>query len=333
MAWKRNWYDGGMDPTVKIIAFGSATQDVFLSGKALTAKRDVRTKDWVEQFPLGAKIDLDGIAFETGGGASNAAVTFARQGLSSHFAGKVGKDPAGDEVLRVLRGEGVNTDLAAEDTRHNTGYSTVLLAPGGERTVLSYRGASHHLQASDFPIKNIRADWFYISSLAGNFDLLKRLLKHANTHEIRVALNPGALELTKPKKLRALLPLVTVLIANRQEMAQLFNGANPRDLVLTAGRLCQYVAMTDGPSGSYATDGINFYTAGQYLNVKVVDRTGAGDAYGSGFVAGLSKGLQVEDALTLANANATSVVQQIGAKPGILKSTKLKRMKITATEL
>src|SRR5436190_8291037 len=92
---------------VKILTFGAATQDVFLMGKALHARRDVRSRDYVEQFPLGAKIDVERVHFDTGGGATNAAVTFARQGLDATFVGKVGHDPAGAEIVRALRRDGV----------------------------------------------------------------------------------------------------------------------------------------------------------------------------------------------------------------------------------
>jgi len=116
---------------IKILTFGAATQDVFLTGKALHARRDVRSRDYVEQFPLGAKIDVEHVYFDTGGGATNAAVTFARQGLHAGFVGKIGHDPAGVEVMRVLRREGVATDRVVHDPKLNTGYSTLLVAPTG----------------------------------------------------------------------------------------------------------------------------------------------------------------------------------------------------------
>ena len=193
-----------MDPkNIKIIAVGAATQDVFIAGKALRAKRDVRTHNEVETFPLGAKLELESVIFDTGGGATNAAVTFARQGFSTGFAGKIGHDPAGVEVVRVLKKEGVESHHMVKDERFGTGYSTILLADNGERTILSYRGASHQIKSEDFPVnKPFDADWLYVSSLAGNMDALKRVLKLAHKHQIRVAINPGKGELEKPKQLR-----------------------------------------------------------------------------------------------------------------------------------
>lgn len=318
---------------LKIITFGAATQDVFLSGKALHARRDVRTRDYVEQFPLGAKIDVDNVHFDTGGGATNAAVTFARQGLHVGYVGKIGHDPAGTEIIRVLRREGVSTDRVVTDPKLTTGYSTLLVAGNGERTILTHRGASHELNVKDVAIRSLEADWFYISSLAGNMDLLSKLLKHANNHQIQVAIDPGAAELAQTKKLRALLPLITILKANAEELRVLFGGVDLRDTVTRAEGVCPYVVGTNGPAGSYAAVSGKLYQAGSYQKVKVLDRTGAGDAFGSGFVAAIAKGQGVEDALTLASANATSVVAKFGAKAGILKTYRLKRMKVKISDL
>jgi ribokinase len=332
---KHNWYNQQYMSTnpAKILTFGAAAQDVYLTGKALHARRDVRSRDYVEQFPLGAKVDIDKVYFETGGGATNGAVTFARQGLKVGYVGKIGHDPAGTEVIRVLHKEGVQTDRVVTDPRLSTGYSVVLLSPTGERTILSHRGASHELKAKDIAIRTLEADWFYITSLAGNFDLLTRLLKHANTHGIKVAIDPGAAELDQPKKLKGLLPLVTVLKANAEELSRIFGGVNVRETVSKAASHCPIVVGTDGAAGAYAAYSGHLYQVGQYQKVKAIDRTGAGDAFGSGFVAGLAKGYTIEDALTLASANATGVVAQIGSKPGILKTDRIKRMKVKESQL
>ena len=318
---------------VKIITFGAASQDVFLLGKSLSAKRDVRSRDFVEQFPLGSKTDIDGIIFDTGGGATNAAVTFARQGLNAKYVGKVGHDPAGTEIIRVLKRENVSTELIVHDSKLATMYSTILISPSGERAILTHRGASHELSAKEIPIRNLEADWFYLSTLNGNFDLLEKLLKHANAHGIQVAIDPGHGELSQPKKFRALLPLISVLKANADELRLIFGGDTLKETVLAANGACPYVVGTNGAAGAYAVFRGSLYQVGQFQKVKVVDRTGAGDAFGSGFVAALAKGLAIEDALTLASANATSVVTKIGSKPGILTTHRIRRMKVKINTL
>jgi sugar/nucleoside kinase (ribokinase family) len=322
-----------MDARASILTFGAATQDIFLTGKVFTARRDVRTKDYVEILPLGSKLEVDQVHFDTGGGATNAAVTFARQGLTVGAVAKIGVDPAGGEVLRILRREGVSIDQVVKDPRLHTGFSTLLVAPSGERTVLVHRGASANLQPKDFKLSELTADWFYISSLGGNLALLSKIIERARKVNAQVALNPGQAELAQVRKLVKILPGVTVLIANKEEMQQMFNAEDGRELLRKATGSCHLAVMTDAAKGSYVCDGLKIYFAGQYQKVRVVDRTGAGDAFGSGFVAGLAQGLGIEDALTLASANATSVVQKIGAKAGILKQAKLRRMKIKTVSI
>ncbi len=81
------------------------------------------------ELTLGSKADVNKIDFCTGGGATNAAVTFARQGLDAEFMGSVGDDPAAQAVLDDLDKESVDTSHVHTSKRYNTGYSVLLLAP------------------------------------------------------------------------------------------------------------------------------------------------------------------------------------------------------------
>ena len=307
---------------VKIITFGAATRDVYMYGPSLHAHRaPAGGGGYVEQFPLGAKVDVEHVYFDTGGGATNAAVTFARQGLNVEFIGKLGRDSSGDEVLRSLGTEGVEIGRVAYDDEHGTGYSVLLLAPTGERTALVYRGASHEIKTADVDVAALEADWFYITSLAGNFDLLGKLLKHASLNGIKVAIDPGANELAHPDQLRALLPLVTVLKSNAGELKQVFGGDTLRHSVTAAAKVCPIVVGTNSVSGFMAAADGKLYKGGIYdEQTKVVDRNGAGDAFGSGFVSVLARGGSIEAALSQGSANADGVIAVLGAKPGILSA-------------
>ena len=87
--------------------------------------------------------------------------------------------------------------------------------------------------------------------------------------------------------------------------------------------------VSDGPNGVVASDGKTIVRAGMYEDVKVVDRTGAGDAFASGFLSQWATGKSLKESIIFASANSTSVVTKIGAKPGILhKNTRLHEMPI-----
>lgn len=319
---------------IKILTLGAATLDAFLIGDVIAVKRDVRSHDYVEQFPLGAKLELDDVVFSTGGGATNAAVTFARQGFEVSVMAKLGKDLAGAEVLKSLRAAGVNTDRVAISTEGTTAYDTCLLAPSGERTFLNFRGVSEELKTTDFNWTRLDADWLYITSLGGNLKLLAKAISAAHKHGIKVALDAGSRELAQASKLRKLLPKVTLLKGNREELGKLFSGQGAVEIVRQAAKICPYVVLTDGAGGSYASDGQQLYRAGMYKRVRVIDRTGAGDAFGSGVVAMLAREADLPAALTFGSANSTAVVRHVGAKTGILSSTaKIKPMRIRAAKL
>lgn len=302
----------------KLLSIGTATQDVFLVGQKTF--KPVCTSDGrcYEHLPLGEKLDLDQVVFATGGNASNAAVTFARQGVESSFMGVVGTEPAGQVVMTDLDQEGVDTRWVHQDERYRTGYSTVILAPNGERIILRAHGDKLRADGSDLDLEAItQADWLYISSV-GSMELLEKIVTECSHRNTKIAFNPSMSELKQPAKLRTLLEDITILATNKEEMRLIVEGDSSEELVRHAINLVPIAIVSDGPRGSVASDGKQLIKAGLYENSKVVDRTGAGDAFGSGFTAMLAQGKSLEEAVIFASANSTSVVSQIGAKAGIL---------------
>ena len=165
--------------TPKIVAIGAAVQDVFLSHSDEFKAVCENPHECFLKLELGAKADVNNINFSTGGGATNAAVTFARQGLHGIFMGTIGHDPAGHAVLQALDDEGVDTTRINYSKRYNTGYSVLLLAPNGERTILTYRGASTHYEAKHFDLTDVDAEWLYVSSMAGSMEALQTIFDQA----------------------------------------------------------------------------------------------------------------------------------------------------------
>lgn len=302
----------------KMLCIGTATQDVFLIGGSIFKPQREEGK-WYEQLELGAKLDLENVLFSTGGNATNAATTFARQGLDSEFMGIMGNDQPSVAIMKDLDHEGIDTRNVHQSDHYVSGYSTILLAPNGERTVLVYHGTPLRADGSDLHLQAIgKADWLYVSSV-GSMTLLEKIVSLAAKNGVKVAMNPSKRELKEAAKLRAILDDVHILITNKEEMQMIVEGKANEELVRHAAQLVPVVVMSDGPRGVIATDGTHMVKAGVYQDVKVVDRLGAGDAFGSGFVAMFAKGKSLQEAVTFASANSTSVVSTIGAKTGILR--------------
>ena len=147
-------------------------------------------------------------------------------------------------------------------------------------------------------------------------------------------LNPATAELDKPDRLKSLLADVDVLCLNKEEMSLLVEGSTLESLVRHGLNLCPVVIVSDGPNGVCASDGKTIVKAGMYEDVPVLDRTGAGDAFASGFLSQWAVGKSLKESIIFASANSTSVVTKIGAKPGILRrGARLHDMEIEEKEL
>ncbi len=314
--------------TLKMLTIGAAVQDVFLSNSdEFKPVTDIPSHEVFLKLELGSKADVNNINFSTGGGATNAAVTFARQGIDVEFMGTIADDPAGRAILDELDKENVGTKHLSYSKRHHTGYSVLLLAPNGERTILTYRGASTHYDANNFDISKVDAQWLYLSSMAGEMALLENIFSTAKEKKIKIFFNPGKNELKNIDQLKALLEDVDVLLVNKEEAKQIVSGNSLVELIRRLEHLVPVAIISDGPNGVIASDGKTIVRAGMYEDVKVTDRTGAGDAFGSGFISYWASGKSLKDSIVFASANSTSVVQQIGAKAGILyKGAKLHAM-------
>lgn len=305
-----------------MVALGKATQDVFLrSARDFTPRPGAGGRVLV--LPLGAKLDLDDLAITTGGNAANAAVTFARQGLRSRFLWALGEDEASVAILESLRDEGVDVDRVLVEPGRTASVSIVLLAPSGERTILNERGTLPSAFGGRLDLAPIaEADWLYLSSLAGDMRLLGDALAVANRAGTRILLNPAGTELALLRVLLPLLPRCDIVAVNAEE-ARLLLGCmeqDPDELAIALSRLGPAALVTDGARGASFCDGTQLFAAGISPAHEVVDTTGCGDAFASGFLAGFAVGEPVERCLAFAAANAASVLRHVGARAGILRA-------------
>lgn len=318
-----------------VITIGSATKDVFLVSKGFKLIKSNKFKTGVgECFAYGSKIDLGDISFDTGGGATNSAFTFSNLGLKSSVVSKVGNDMFGLEILHVLAKNNINTANLVVDKKYKTGYSTILITPGGDRTILVYRGASEHFTSDDFDFSKLNAKWFYISSLAGNLTILRKIFAFAKKKNIKIVWNPGGGELKLGRaKLAPLIKQIKIFNLNREEAQKLTGKKEIKNIFKVLNKTTKaFNLVTEGGKGAYLSDGIMLYQA-KAFGSKPVNTTGAGDAFGSAFCTGMILKNDWDYALRLAILNADGVIQAMGAKNGLLnklpKQKDLDKVKIS----
>ena len=302
-----------------VITIGAATQDVFLESDGFHVMRDTKRARSMECFPLGEKIAVARIMFATGGGATNAAATFRNLGFKAAPIVRTGDDPAGEFIRKDLAARGIPRRFVRTTRIGTSGYAAILLTPHGDRTALVHRGVSGSFSARDIPWGELRARWLFITSLNGNLPLLQRLFRTACQRNISIAFNPGVQELrTGLSEVGRYCGSAHVLIINRSEAA-LLSGS--RELSAIRRRLDPHfrasVVVTDGARGAYYWDQTRKFFAKPFP-VKVANTTGAGDAFGAGFISGILRWRDPIAALKLATLNALGTIQEMGAKRGLL---------------
>ena len=304
----------------RIVSLGSALQDIYLIDHDDFGSIEFGNVSMFKNLEIGSKYDIDKLDFFIGGGGTNSAVTFARSGHEAVYLGNLGHDPAGEAVLKTLDDEGIDSSFISFPARGKTGCSIILLdSKTGERTVLTFRGASarfDNLNENDLDL--IQPDWLYVTTLRGDMGTLLRFFEKAKSLGAKIMFNPGRCELDSPKELIKLLSFVDILNVNKSEAAEIVPGVTLVELLYHLNNYVETVIITDGPMGGIAGNGQEIYRFGIYEDQKIKDSTGAGDGFGSGFLAHYTSGASFKQSLIFASANSTSIVSKLGANRGIL---------------
>lgn len=304
----------------RIVSFGSALQDIYLVDHDDLVPTNIGDEAIFGKVLVGSKVDIDKISYEVGGGGINSAIAFARHGHETIFMGNVGKDPAGAAVVKKINREGIDSSYMKILERKTTGTSVILLdSKSGERTILTCRGASERFENFDeSDLELVQPDWLYVTTLRGDMETLARFFKKAKKLGTKIMFNPGVRELAEAKELAGLLKNVDVLLVNKSEAAKIVPGKILLELLYHLNNYVEAAIITDGAMGGIAGNGEEIYRFGIYEDKKVKDATGAGDAFGAGFLAHFAAGHSFRNSLMFASANSTSVVSQLSSNRGLL---------------
>lgn len=304
-----------------IITFGSATKDIFLSTKESTIVESNKLSTGVGMcFPMGSKIKTDEIYFTSGGGGTNTAVTFAKQGFSVAFCGKIGDDNVGKNIINDLKQYKISTDFVTKTNERPTNHSIIIDVPNIDRTIFVYRGAAELHNENDVPFSKLISQWFYLAPFSPYTEpLFCKLIEFALEKGTKIMANPSKKQL-QSKKTREMLKNVDILLLNTEE-ASILTETPVKEINTVIEKTINFtkdiVLVTQGVEGVTAFQNNMFYRI-KPINPNAVDRTGAGDSFGSGFLSEFIRSKNVENALQLGVANSTSCLQKKGAKNGLL---------------
>ena len=277
----------------------------------------------------GYKIPVsDGISVVAGNAANNA-IGSSRLKLKTAIYTNVGNkdDEQNDDRIKAkLKGEGVDICYIAE-TDSLPSNNNIVLTFKGERTILV-----HH-QPFKFSLPDLdKSKWVYLTSMAPNYidtPVINQLLNYLERTGAKLAYQPGTFQVKlRAKKQHRILSVTEFFVLNVEEAIHFLEDERKtpipiKELLLNLHKLGpRKVVITDGGKGSFGFDGEKFFQM-DVFPAKLVEMTGAGDAFATGTLAGMIYGHPLEEAMRWGAANSASVVEQVGSTPGLLSLNKM----------
>src|SRR3989344_263089 len=314
-------------PAYKITAFGSARMDIFtkLPEEEIEVECGIDRKKCVIELGYGEKIPLEGVEYWVGGNAANLTVGMQRLGVAARLVAELGEGLPADMSKRQFEAEGIGMEYVSQTSGVAAGLG------GGvnyqaERTILSYYPPFR----PQFPDVLVPTEWAYLTSIGEGFEeYYGKVLSWVRTNKARLGFNPGGRQIRKGREwMGPYLRQCEVLLVNREEGAEILADGNKEkvgergwEVRQLLSRLFELgpklVVITDGPSGAYVCNGQGFWHM-PIIESPVVERTGAGDAFSTGFLAAVVSGHDIETALKWGTANSASVIGKVGAQQGLL---------------
>ncbi len=318
-------------PQMDFIAIGDTVIDAFIRVSAGHIQETAHGREIC--LPYGMKVPFDEVYILLAvGNSANAAVSAARLGLQSALLTSLGKDQNGDECLAQLTKENISIDYIRQEEGKKTNYHYVLWKDD-DRTILI-----KHEQFTPVIPDIGSPKWLYLSSLgAHTLAFHHELIEYVKSHpDIKLAFQPGTFQLGFGTEIAELYKVTEVVCMNKEEAEQLLGkeGVSVQELMDGLGAMGpKTVIVTDGPHGAYMKYENTYFSMPLYPDIAPpLERTGAGDAFFSTFIAYLAKGYDAPYAMRRAPINSMNVVQHVGAQEGLLSEAQLEEFLKKAPE-
>lgn len=308
-----------------VITIGNAMIDMFMVVKEDNSFSRIDTDERILCFRFGEKIHVDSCRFLLGGNACNTAVGFSRLGKNTAFCAEIGSDEFAEKIREGLEKESVDLSLLTQTAGALSSFA-VSITYQRERTLF----VDHVKRAHDFSFNDVLTKWVYLTSLGVEWkSAYANVLSFVQKGNARLAFSPGTHQFEEEGLLgiKNVLPHAEVLFVNKDEAVRItknneqrtMNKEDIKELLKSLQAMgARVVSITDGDNGSYAIDEEEKIYHLDLFPATVVEKTGAGDAYTSGFLSAVMSQQSVREAMRFGAVNAASVIEHIGAQEGLL---------------
>lgn len=314
-----------------ILCVGDALVDIFLQIPKDNPHFGLDREKNKLFIDYGYKIGVENYVKSIGGNACNTSVGLARLGKKVGLCAEIGNDEFSNFIINSLTNENVNTSLINQNPNQKTSFS-ISLNYLGERTLL----VEHAQRPHAFNFQNSSARFIYLTSLGNHWEnAYQNALDFVKQTNSKLAFNPGTLQIDDGGKLiMEIISNTDYLFLNKQEAEKLLYGKDTKlekdqsdikKLLFGLKSLgTKNAIITDSNNGSFAWDVDNNIYHLDIVRVEVLEKTGAGDGYNTGFITAVIDGLGIKDSMIWGAINSASVIQKIGAQEGLLNINQLK---------
>lgn len=311
-------------PHYDLITIGDIKLDTFVVLDDANIQCELKMPECKLCLDYGAKIGVKVVDSQVAGSASNVAIGLSRMKKKTAVLSVMGEDATRPLAMDALAREGVDASLIEVVKGEKSTYSVVLNYKG-EKTILTGHIAHEYHLPQIFPTST----WLYVGEMGEGYErVYKQIAIHTKQNHVSMIMNPGSIQIEERKKsLYALFPRLEALLVNREE-AQILSRAKTNEVHKLAGALFEFgpkhVIITDGKHGAYEYGGRDLRFCPVFPG-KLVEATGAGDAFASGYLGALMHGESCSEGLRWGAVNAASVVGHVGPTKGLLSATEIRK--------
>ena len=310
----------------KILGIGNAVLDILakISEKDLKKRKLLKgSMSLVEEAESSLMLNqIHPIKKDSGGSVANTIVGVSILGGDANFCGKVKNDEIGKIFEKNMQTSKVNFLCKKSESGLPTARCIVLVTPDGERTMQTFLGASTTLDSEDLEENFFDGTSFliiegYLWSSPTARKAIEKAIKIAKQKKIKIMFSLSDQNLVKMYKNEFLkiVEEIDILIGNNDEYKALLNLPNNEEILKKLTKDKCISIMTLGKDGAMAFDTKKVYKVPSFKPSKILDTTGAGDMFASGFLFKINKGESIDEALRYGCKTASRIISQYGARP------------------
>ena len=310
----------------KILGVGNAIVDVFVKvddiflskNKLVKGSMKLIKKNEFDSLKNSIKIEK----IEAGGSVANTMAGISYLKGNASFIGKINTDEFGKIYRKSLEKINVNFSYVEKDENLPTGASIIFITPDSERTMCTYLGISSQLSKDDIDEKNIKDyEIIFLEGYLWDKGMSEQMFKHvinlAKRNNVKIAMSLSDIFCVSRHRddfFKLLINDLNILIGNENEINELMQKNNLLDSIQELKKINKLIVITRSENGSLAILNNEITNCESVKIEKILDLTGAGDLFASGFFKEYLDKSDIKKCLQTGSTLAAKVIQKIGAR-------------------